>query len=134
MNSGAKVRCVLDGIDLVPYWVKEEGCTTSEEKNEAQKFLWGRSDDESCLTGNKDKLNSTALARECGTFSRYWKHVSTDFFVAASQLDPKLFQDETCGVRPSDDDYTEYTVGEFRNLDHAQFKVPHFKNLFFFKS
>lgn len=111
VNSGAKVRCILDGIDLVPFWVKEADCKTAEEKEEAKKFLWGRSDDESCLEENKDKLNSTALALECGTFSRYWKHVSTDFFVTSSQLDPRIFEEETCGVRSSDDDYTEYTVG-----------------------
>ena len=56
VNEKAEIRCVLDGPDLLPYWVHdsiaEERC---EEDNteaffeETTKLLWGRTDDESCV-------------------------------------------------------------------------------------
>ena len=72
VSSSAKVRCVLDGVDLVPYWVNSPACFEDGRfvEEEAEKFLWGRADDKSCLEDNKDRMNSTELAKQCGTFSR----------------------------------------------------------------
>lgn len=71
VNQRASIKCVLDGADAVPYWVADDDCQLkNSEKMEAQKFLWGRGDDESCIEANKGKLNSTELANACGIFSR----------------------------------------------------------------
>ena len=69
VNPRATVRCVLDGADYVPYWVQAPDCRTAS-RAEAQKFLWSRQDDESCLEEYKDRLNSTELAEQCGMYSK----------------------------------------------------------------
>lgn len=55
----------------MPYWVNDcqEG-TEADEISESEKLLWGRQDDESCIEENQDKMNSSMLAKHCGTFSR----------------------------------------------------------------
>ncbi len=110
VNRAAKVRCVLDGADFVPYWITSPRCDA--EHHEAEKFLWGRADDETCLKATADSVNSTELARKCGVFSMYWKHVQTPVFVTATQLDPGYFGRATCGVSAArDDDYSDYAIG-----------------------
>ena len=112
VNPSADVKCILDGIDLVPYWVTDPLCHEQlAAQEEAKKFLWGREDDEKCIKDNKDSLNSTELALACGTYSRYWKHIDTPVFFTANQLDTKLFSERTCGITSSHEDYSDYTIG-----------------------
>ncbi len=68
-SAGQRVRCVLDGPDLAPYWVRPDRCSAPK-GDEAEKVLWGRQDDESCLSANRDSMNSTELATACGTLAR----------------------------------------------------------------
>ena len=56
---------------------------------ESQKLLWGRQDDESCIEENGDKVNATELARLCGVFSKFWRHIDTPIFLTTTQLDPE---------------------------------------------
>ena len=99
ISSETVVKCVLDGPpDMAPVWLQQslpqeqcEGavseagsaytvdiCKTipnfqlESERLEDSKFLWGRQDDDSCLSSLKDELNSTALALSCGSLSRYF--------------------------------------------------------------
>eukprot|EP00094_Tigriopus_californicus_P009354 TCALIF_09019-PB protein Name:"Protein of unknown function" AED:0.11 eAED:0.12 QI:206/0.75/0.66/1/1/1/9/985/816 len=111
VNENTKVRCVLDGVDLVPYWVQSENCFEPKEKPEAQKYLWDRQDDESCIEENKDKVNSTELANLCGAFSRSWKHIKTPVFLTSNQLDETNFDEQTCGVASDAEDFRDFSVG-----------------------
>lgn len=112
VNKDAKVRCVLDGVDLVPYWVRGDDCQELSLRHEEQKFLWGRQDDESCVADGRDRLNSTELALSCGVFSKYFKHVETPFFLTTNQLDHAAFAEATCGVTSDNaEDFSDYTVG-----------------------
>jgi hypothetical protein len=116
VSPRAKIRCVLDGIDLVPYWVNSPECfsTDHKSKEESQKFLWGREDDTSCLDKNRDVvLNSSELSVRCGgIFSKYWKDVETPVFLITTQLEPTNFKATTCGVSAArNEDYSDYTIG-----------------------
>merc|ERR1719264_2068683 len=114
INPSTRVRCVLDGIDLVPYWVQSPNCFTAEHrlKAESQKDLWGRQDDKSCIEENADKVNSTELARLCGAFSKFWRHIDTPIFLTTTQLDPEHFRETTCGVsRTRNEDYSDFAIG-----------------------
>ena len=79
VNDKAEIKCILDGPDLLPYWVHdsiaEERCeneTMAEAFFETStKELWGRTDDESCVRSLESKANETTLAETCGIFSRY---------------------------------------------------------------
>ena len=60
VNPSVDVRCLADGPDFVPWWVKTgaEQCGGQDlHKLESEKFLWGRMDDESCVEKNEDFLN-----------------------------------------------------------------------------
>jgi len=116
VNEKAEIRCVLDGPDLLPYWVHdsiaEERC---EEDNteaffeETTKLLWGRTDDESCVrTLESQDANETTVAETCGIFSRYWRHVKTPLFVINSQYNQKDFERITCNVSTEDQDFPAY--------------------------
>ena len=77
VNEDASVKCVLDGPDLIPYWlnddVAKDRCDTMEEDafiEETTKELWGRTDDESCVRELENEVNETTLAVTCGMFSR----------------------------------------------------------------
>ena len=58
-------------------------------QEESQKYLWGRQDDKSCIEEIEDKVNSTELARLCGVFSKFWRHIDTPIFLTTTQLDPR---------------------------------------------
>lgn len=111
VNENTKVRCVLDGVDLFPYWVQSEDCEDAKQKPEAQKYLWDRQDDESCIEENKDKVNSTELANLCGSFSRSWKHIKTPIFLTSNQLDQTNFDEQTCGVSSDAEDFRDFSIG-----------------------
>ena len=100
INSETVVKCVLDGPpDMAPVWLQQslpqEQCEgpvsrfrtvesanspnldpftlqLESERLEDSKFLWGRQDDDSCMSSLKDELNSTALALSCGSLSRLY--------------------------------------------------------------
>ena len=81
-------------------------------QEESQKYLWGRQDDKSCLEENGDKVNSTELARLCGVFSKFWRHIDTPVFLTTTQLDPRYFEETTCGVsRTRNEDYSDFAIG-----------------------
>ena len=49
---------------------------------------------------------------------RYWKHVKTPVFFTANQLSKKDFSERTCGITSSHEDYSDYTVGNYKAI-HA---------------
>jgi len=115
VNEAASVKCVLDGPDLIPYWlnddVAKDRCDTMEEDafiEETTKELWGRTDDESCVRELENEVNETTLAVTCGMFSRYWKHIQTPMFIIASQWNQPDFDRITCDVAENDDDFSTY--------------------------
>ena len=56
-------------------------------------------------------VNSTELARLCGAFSKFWRHIDTPLFLTTTQLDPEFFQRTTCGVsRTRNEDYSEFAI------------------------
>eukprot|EP00095_Tigriopus_kingsejongensis_P001054 maker-scaffold631_size122145-snap-gene-0.37 protein:Tk01054 transcript:maker-scaffold631_size122145-snap-gene-0.37-mRNA-1 annotation:"hypothetical protein CAPTEDRAFT_219523" len=111
VNQKTEVKCVLDGVDLVPYWVHDDNCQHAHERPEVQKYLWGRQDDESCIQKHEDRVNSTELASICGTFSRSWKHVETPLFLTSNQLDSQEFKDQTCNLASDAEDFREFSIG-----------------------
>ena len=77
VNEKAEIKCVLDGPDMLPYWVHdsvaEERCENETMEaffETSTKELWGRTDDESCVRSLESKVNETTLAETCGIFSR----------------------------------------------------------------
>lgn len=57
-------------------------------------------------------MNSTELARLCGAFSKFWRHIDTPIFLTTTQLDPEHFRETTCGVsRTRNEDYSDFTIG-----------------------
>jgi len=115
VNEDASVKCVLDGPDLIPYWlnddVAKDRCDTMEEDafiEETTKELWGRTDDESCVRELENEVNETTLAVTCGMFSRYYKHITTPMFIVASQWNQPDFDRITCDVAENDDDFSTY--------------------------
>jgi hypothetical protein len=65
------VKCVADGGGLVaPHWVTDCSARRAA-RAESMDALVGRRSDESCLAANNAKMNSSALALECGDFSRF---------------------------------------------------------------
>jgi len=112
VNTAATIRCVLDGVDFVPYWVQSPNCFNDKHqiKEESQKYLWARQDDKSCIEENRGKVNSTELATRCGVFSKFWRHIDTPVFLMTTQLDTEYFSETTCGVsRTRYEDYSDYS-------------------------
>jgi len=116
VNDKAEIKCILDGPDLLPYWVHdsiaEERCeneTMAEAFFETStKELWGRTDDESCVRSLESKANETTLAETCGIFSRYWRHVKTPMFIISSKWNQRDFDRMTCNVSSDDPDFLAY--------------------------
>jgi hypothetical protein len=115
VNDKAEIKCVLDGPDMLPYWVHdsiaEERCEneTMEAFFETNtKELWGRTDDESCVRSLESKANETTLAETCGIFSRYWRHVKTPMFIISSKWNQRDFDRMTCNVSSDDPDFLAY--------------------------
>lgn len=115
VNPKTSVRCVLDGPDLIPFWlhddVAQDRCTVQGQEaifEEATKDLWGRTDDESCVRDLEHELNDSSLASTCGMFSQYWKHVQTPMFIIASQFNDVDFNRISCNVSKDDEDYFTY--------------------------
>ena len=111
VNPQVEVRCLLDGPDLVPWWVRTEDCNGRDlNKMELQHLIWGRQVDQSCLLANKDSLNTTELYHQCGLFSRYWEHIETPFFLISSQYDPQYFQSQACRPASSEPELASYQL------------------------
>ena len=111
VNPGVDVRCLLDGPDLVPWWVKTEDCNGRDlNRMELQHLIWGRQVDQSCLLANKESLNSSELYHKCGLFSRYWDHIQTPLFLISSQFDPQYFQSQPCLPESSQPDSARYQL------------------------
>jgi len=115
VNDKASVKCVLDGPDLIPFWlndaIAQQRCEATGQEaiiEETTKDLWGRTDDESCVRDLENELNDTALSTTCGMFSQYWKHVKTPMFIIASQFNQPDFNRITCNVSKDDEDYFTY--------------------------
>ena len=96
------MRCLADSPDLIPWWVKKEGCSNKGRVVEEEKF-WGRYVDESCLgkLQGSNNNNATARALRCGLWSDYWRDISTPLFLIGSQLDSVAFTSQPC--LPADD-------------------------------
>jgi len=110
--SVTKVRCVVDGGGLMsPHWVTE--CTADRAtRAERVDTLVGRRGDRSCRQENEGKMNSSALALECGDFSKLWRYIESPLFVIGNQFDADAFAKVTCGVNQNDEDFGDYEVGK----------------------
>merc|ERR550517_229903 len=114
---GVPVRCLADSPDMVPWWVKTENCDKRDyEKEEGEKILWGREDDESCVAEFKAEVNSSELAHRCGVWSRYWSHIDTPFFILGTQFDPSSFASSPCLPATSAPEYLEYELAWRRGV------------------
>jgi len=114
---GVPVRCLADSPDMVPWWVKTDDCEKRDyEKEEGEKILWGREDDESCVAEFKAEVNSSELAHRCGVWSRYWSHIHTPFFILGTQFDPASFSASPCLPETSAPEYLEYELAWRRGV------------------
>jgi len=119
ISPGMDVRCLMDGGDLVPWWVTtpSQQCQgTNINRLEDEKFLWGRDDDSSCLAQNENTSNSTDLAHRCGVSSRYWTSLSTPSLLISPQLDAQLFHSNPCAPESSDPAYSTYELAWRRGV------------------
>jgi len=119
VNPAVDVRCLADGPDFVPWWVKSgaQQCGGRDlDKMEAGKLLWGRMDDESCLEENEDVMSSSSLAHRCGIMSRYWQDIHTPLFIVSSQLDPVYFEHSPCTPDDEDAQYEDYRAAWRRGV------------------
>ena len=111
VNPELAMSCVLDGPDLVPWWVKTDDCNGRDlNEMELQHLIWGRQVDQSCLRANSEALNTSELYHKCGQFSRYWEYIETPFFLISSQYDPQYFDSAVCGPERSDPGYPGYQL------------------------
>jgi len=95
-NPSVDFRCLVDGGDFDPWWVRKDEIKCHTEMHirfEDEKILWGRQDDESCVDKFQNILNSTELAHRCGLFSLYWNTISAPLFVISPQYNPEKLQD-----------------------------------------
>jgi len=114
---GVDVRCIADSPDMVPWWVRTDDCQERDfEKEENEKILWGREDDETCAEEFKNVVNSSELAHRCGVWSRYWPHIQTPFFIVDSQFDPESFNDNPCLPDVDDPDFPEFELAWRRGV------------------
>merc|ERR1712128_184890 len=109
-NPAVDVRCLADGPDFVPWWVRtDEQCGNKDlRKVETEKNLWGLVCDSSCVEDNKAALSSASLAHRCGVMSRYWQDIATPLFIVASQLDQVYFESNPCRPGEEDPEYGRY--------------------------
>lgn len=111
VNNRADVRCILDGPDFTPWWVKTDvaSCKGKDiNRLEQEHFLWGKVADQSCVKASAG--NTSEIFHQCGVFSRYWKHVTTPYFLISSQYDPTYFDTNPCGPGDSDPQYAAYQL------------------------
>jgi len=114
---GVEVKCIADSPDMVPYWVTTDDCGRRDyEKEETERILWGREEDESCLQHNKAEVNSSELAHLCGVWSRYWTYIDTPFYILGSQLDAESVSASTCLPGPTDPTYEEFELAWRRGI------------------
>ena len=71
VNNRADVRCILDGPDFTPWWVKTDvaSCKGKDiNRLEQEHFLWGKVADQSCVKASAG--NTSEIFHQCGVFSR----------------------------------------------------------------
>eukprot|EP00090_Calanus_glacialis_P018040 TRINITY_DN2796_c0_g1_i5.p1 TRINITY_DN2796_c0_g1~~TRINITY_DN2796_c0_g1_i5.p1 ORF type:complete len:659 (-),score=174.49 TRINITY_DN2796_c0_g1_i5:130-2106(-) len=119
VNPTVDLRCLADGPDFVPWWVKtdDEQCGEKDiHKLEAEKKFWGRLDDVSCVTENKVKLGSAPLAHRCGVMSQYWQDIESPLLIVASQLDSVYYESSLCIPGAEDVGHRRYTAAWRRGV------------------
>jgi len=119
INPGVDVRCLADGPDFVPWWVKTQAQQCGGEdlhQLESEMTLWGRVGDSSCVRDNEGVLSPALLARRCGWLSQYWQDIATPLLIVASMFDPVYYSASRC--TPSEDSagYARYRAAWERGL------------------
>merc|ERR1711892_501105 len=136
VNPAVDVRCLADGPDFVPWWVRtDEQCDDKDlRKVETEKNLWGLVGDSSCVEDNKAALSSASLAHRCGVMSRYWQDIATPLFIVASQLDQVYFESNPCRPGEEDPEYRRYRAawrkGVVALAESIQAKKPNLTSCF----
>merc|ERR1712117_724562 len=119
VNPQTDVRCILDGPDLVPWWLKTEQDTCKgQDYNslEQEHYLWGKQADQSCIEEEEQTGNTSEVFHKCGVFSRFWQHVTTPFFLISSQYDPHYFDQNPCGPSETDSQFAAYQLSWRRGV------------------
>ena len=83
VNNRADVRCILDGPDFTPWWVKTDAASCKGKdinRLEQEHFLWGKVADQSCVKASAG--NTSEIFHQCDSVhaSHLQVHLSMNLF------------------------------------------------------